>query len=166
MLAATNECAPADGWRTDALLHPALMGAADWAAGCTGRVVDQPSGPVLRPDTVAEIAEFVRALGPVGTGGFPIEIELVGPPGSGRTTLAAQAAAELGKSLVAVDVAALAAEPDLVTAATPEVRRAELDGAVLAWEHAETMPTALWQQIPPTPLSFLSVPAQVAGAVD
>lgn len=124
------------------------------------------AGPVLRPDAVTEITGFVKALGVSRRSGLPIEIELVGAPGSGRTTLAAQAAAKLGKSLVAVDAAALATGPDLVTAATREVRRAQLDGAVIEWEHAEAMPVMAWRQIPPAPLSFRSVPTPVAESAD
>lgn len=135
----------------------------DWSAGCTGRAVKVPAGPVLHPDAVAEIAEFVRALGTSAGPALPIEIELVGAPGSGRTTLAAHAAAELGMTLVAVDAATLASGQDPVAAATREVRRARLDGAVIAWEQAEAMPPMTWQQVPPVPLSFRSVPAPTPG---
>jgi AAA+ superfamily predicted ATPase len=162
------------GWRADTALLPALAGrpgpdggasgapvpAADWSGGVTGRVVDPPPGPVLRPDALAEITGLVRRL---GAGGLPIEIELAGAPGSGRTTLAAQAAAELGVRLVAVDAAALAARADAAEAATREVRRARLDGSVLAWERAEALPAGLWRAVPAAPLTFLSVPAPAAG---
>jgi hypothetical protein len=151
-------------WRADALLLPALMGqAADWSGGTRGVAVEPPPGPVLRPETVAGITGFVRALGLAGEAGLPIEIELAGEPGSGRTTLAAQAAARLGIRLVASDVAALAASADPVAAATREIRRARLDGSVIAWEHAEAAPERLWQAIPAVPLTFLSVPAPTSG---
>jgi len=155
--------APSTGWRMDALLLPTLTGVADWSAGCAGRVVAPPPGPVLRPEAVSEITGFVKALGLRGETEIPIEIELVGAPGSGRTGLAAHAAAQLGKNLVAVDLAALATGPDLVAATTREVRRARLDGSVIAWEHAEAMPPQTWERIPALPLSFLSVPAAVTG---
>ena len=104
------------------------------------------------------------ALGRDGEAGLPIEIELVGAPGSGRTTLAAQAAARLGVRLVAVDAAALAARADAAAAATREARRARLDGSVLAWEHAEALPAELRAAIPEAPLTFLSVQVPVADA--
>ena len=163
------------GWRADAVLLPALLGRAEgsdtaarrapraapgWPGGTSGRVVEPPPGPVLRQEALAEIVDFVRKL---GEGGPPIEIELVGPAGSGRTTLAAQAAARLGTRLVAIDAAALAARPDAADAATREARRARLDGSVLAWEHAEALPAELWRAIPPAPLTFLSVQAPAAS---
>jgi AAA+ superfamily predicted ATPase len=90
-------------------------------------------------------------------------IELAGPPGSGRTTLAAQVADRLGARLVAVDAAALAARADPAEAATREVRRARLEGAVLAWEHAEALPPEVWRALPPAPLTFCSVPVPAAS---
>jgi AAA+ superfamily predicted ATPase len=168
------------GWRADASLLPALMGstgahdgdparragaaAADWSCGSAGRAVEPPPGPVLRPEAVAEIVGFVRGLGPAGEAGPPVEIELVGPAGSGRTTLAAQAAARLGARLVAVDAAALAARGDAAAAATREARRARLDGSVLAWERAEALPAEVWAAIPQAPLTFLSVTSPAAGS--
>ena len=131
------------GWRADAVLLPALMerAAADWSGGASGHVVEAPPGPVLRPEALAEIVGFVQML---TEGGTPVEIELVGAAGSGRATLAAQAAERLGVRLVVVDAAAIAARADAVDAATREARRARLDGSVLAWKHAEALsPTAV-----------------------
>ena len=167
------------GWRVDARLLRALAGSdtvsgsdaarravlatADWSGGTIGRVVDPPPGPVLRPDVLEEIAGFVQMLGLGGEVGLPIEIELVGAAGSGRTTLAAQAAARLGSRLVAVDAAALATRADCLAAATREARRARLDGSVLAWERAEALPAELWGAVPAAPLTFLSVETPVSG---
>jgi hypothetical protein len=135
-------------------------------------VVAPPDGPVLRPGALAEITGLVRRL---GGGAPPVEIELAGPPGSGRTSLAAQAVAQLGPELadraggrlaarlVAVDAAALTARPDAADAVVREARRARLDGSVLAWEHAEALPAGLWRVIPAAPLTFLSVPRPAAG---
>jgi hypothetical protein len=153
------------GWAADTALLAALTGpigkgAADWSGGATGRVVDPPSGPVLRPEALTEITRLVQRL---GEDTLPIEIELTGAPGSGRTALAAQAAAQLGFRLVAVDAAALAARADPVDAAIREVRRARLEGAALAWENAEALPAGLWRSIPATPLTFLSVPITTAS---
>ena len=168
------------GWRADAALLPALMerataggreeaGAAarqafpattDWSGGTSGHVVEAPAGPVLRPEALAAIVGFVPLL---TEGGPSVEIELVGAAGSGRTTLAAQAAERLGARLVVVDAATIAARADAVDAATREVRRARLDGSVLAWEHAEALPPQLWRAVPAAPLTFLSVPEPSAG---
>jgi hypothetical protein len=168
------------GWRADALLLRALLGHAtvrgsgeaarraiiattDWSGGTTGRAVEPPPGPVLHPEALEEIAGFVRKLGPGGEAGLPIEIELVGSAGSGRTTLAAQAAARLGARLVAVDASALAASGNTAAAAIRETRRARLEGSVLAWERAEALPVDLWEAISPAPLTFLSVQTPVTG---
>ena len=121
---------------------------------------------MLRPETLAEIVGFVQMIGGGGEARPPIEIELVGAAGSGRTALAAQAAARLGARLVAVDAAALAARADAADVAIREARRARLDGSVLAWEHAEALPTEMWRAIPAAPLTFLSVPELAASPAD
>jgi AAA+ superfamily predicted ATPase len=162
----------AGGWRADATLLPALAGkttrarraaatATDWSCGATGRVVTPPEGQPLRAEALAEITGFVRALGLPDSGhGMPIEIELVGAPGSGRTTLAAYAAAGLGTRLLAVDAARLAASPDPVAAATREVRRARLEGAAIAWRDADAIPAAAWDAVPASPLAFICLSEQ------
>ena len=154
---------PAPGQESDAASRSAVLAKTDWSAGLTGRVVEPPAGPVLRPEALEEIVGFVQRLGSGGEAGLPIEIELAGAGGSGRTALAAQAAARLGSPLVAVDAAALANRADALAAATREVRRARLAGSVLAWEHAEALPAELWKAIPAAPLTFLSVETPLAG---
>ena len=157
---------PAGQGGSDAAAPRALLAAADWSGGASGHVVEPPPGPVLRPETLAEIVGFVQMIGGGGEARPPIEIELVGAAGSGRTALAAQAAARLGARLVAVDAAALAARADAADVAIREARRARLDGSVLAWEHAEALPTEMWRAIPAAPLTFLSVPELAASPAD
>jgi AAA+ superfamily predicted ATPase len=170
------------GWRADALLLRALAGpaavigdgagrrpapaVADWSAGTTGRIVAPPADSVLHPEALEEIVGFMQMLRQDGETGLPVEIELRGAAGSGRTALAAQAAARLGFPLIAVDAEALAGRADSVAAATREARRARLDGSVLAWERADALSAELWHAIPAAPLTFLSVetPAVTAGA--
>ena len=154
------------GWRADPLLLPVLAGcfpASEWSGGTSGRIVEPPAGPALHSGALEDIVGFVQGLG--GEAGAPIEIELTGAPGSGRTALAAQAAAWLGARLVAVDATAIANRPDPRAAATREARRARLDGSVLEWEHAEALTAELWEAVPRAPLTFLSVerPAARAG---
>ncbi|MGO9902632.1 MAG: ATP-binding protein [Solirubrobacteraceae bacterium] len=180
VLTGRDAYACATGWRVDTRLLRALAGssaanlraaasrgaahdATDWSAGTSGRLVAPPDGLVLREATIEEICEFVRALRVGGESTPPIEIELVGASGSGRTTLAAHVAARLGTKLVAVDAAALADAPDALAAATREARRARLDGSALAWEHAELLPAQLWEALPPAPLAFLSVEQPASG---
>ena len=165
------------GWRADTLLLRALArpggvaagflpAAADWASGTIGRVVDPPPGPIMRPGALEEIIGLVQQLGQRGEAGLPIEIELAGAAGSGRTSLAAQAAARLGSRLVAVDAATLARHADALAAATREARRARLDGSILAWEHADALPTGFWQAIPAAPLTFFTVETPLAGPAE
>jgi hypothetical protein len=169
------------GWRADPLflwalardetggIGPAARGAplaaTEWSVGASGRAVQPPAGPVLHPEALEDITGFVHKLGSGGEPAVPIEIELIGAPGSGRTALAAQAASRLGKNLVAADAAPLTSGADDVAAAIREARRARLDGSVLAWENAEALTAELWEAIPPAPLTFLSVPAPAAGPV-
>ena len=150
------------GWRADATVLPALLTGpgASWAGGVTGRVVDPPPGPVLRPEALAEITALAGRLGQAS---LPVEIELAGPAGSGRTSLAAQVAERLGIRLVAVDATAIAARADAIDAATREIRRARLEGCALVWEHAEALPAGLWRVLPAAPLTFLSVPVPAAS---
>jgi hypothetical protein len=162
------------GWQADALLVRALAGPdgaaadlapadANWGAGTTGRIVVPPSGPVLHTEALEEIVGFVHGLSAGGEAGLPVVIELADAAGSGRTTLAAQAAARLGFRLVAVDAVALASRADSLAAATREARHARLGGLVLAWEHADALAPELWQAIPPAPLAFFSVESPAAG---
>jgi SpoVK/Ycf46/Vps4 family AAA+-type ATPase len=100
--------------------------------------VEIPAGAVLYEREQDEIARFVEALSDDGEP-LPIEVELVAPPGSGKTTLAARVAARLGRSLVAVDSRAIEALADPVAAAIREVRHARLCGSLLVWRHADDL---------------------------
>jgi len=133
-------------WIADPLLLAELTG--DSRRGCAspvGREVEPAAGPVLYPDALDEIVGFVgpliSATGQRGIQGG-IEVELAGPPGSGKTVLAAQACQKLGKSLVSVDAAAVARHSDAVTAAVREARHARLHNSVLTWQHADQLPDA------------------------
>jgi AAA+ superfamily predicted ATPase len=160
------------GWRPDALMLRALADSvtardpgagragpfSSWSGGTTGRDVEPPPDPVLHPEALEEIVRFMLLLGRGGAAGqLPVEIELVGAAGSGRTALAAQAAARLGFRLVSVDAAALAGRTDGLAAAVREVRRARLEGSVVEWECADVLPASLWDAIPVAPLTFCSV---------
>jgi hypothetical protein len=149
------------GWRADSTLLGDLLApgpaTAGWSGGSLGHSVTPPPGPVLRPAALEEIVGFARKLATDGR--LPVEIELAGAPGSGRTALAAQAAQRLGFPLIAVDAAALMARADPLAAAVREVRRARLEGAMLAWEQAEALPAQLREAMPRPALTFESVPA-------
>ena len=105
-------------WEADALLLPGLLGPSGPATtGWLGSrhrsaaAITRTRPPLLRPEVIDAIVAFAGSLAgaaPVD----PIEIELVGPPGSGRTCLAAAAAARLGLGLVSVDARTLAEAAD------------------------------------------------------
>jgi hypothetical protein len=152
------------GWRIDPLLLGAFSGGSGWVLGATARPVRPPDGPVLHPRALEEIVAFVSPLAD-GAAEVPIEIELIGPPGSGRTVLAARAAARLGLPLVAADVAALTGDGEFATRATREARRARLEGSVLAWERPELATPELWAGVPRAPISFILVESVTEGTL-
>jgi hypothetical protein len=112
-------------WAVDADIAAYVAGADDWA-GFHGlaRPLDVADRDVLHPDLLAAMAEAVRA---VRSG---VEVELVGPTGSGRRTLLAQLAADLGRPAVLLD------DRDPVRA----VRTARLLGALPVWADDADVP--------------------------
>ncbi|HET7840055.1 MAG TPA: ATP-binding protein, partial [Terriglobia bacterium] len=110
--------------------------------------------PCLYPDQLQSLLEFVQALcrhdNHAGNRlSVPVEIELVGPPGSGKRTLAAQFSAALGSSLLVADAATLfGAEVPFAKAMERVVRAARLarlTGAILFWQDAEGLNPRLWE---------------------
>lgn len=89
--------------------------------------------PVLYRDALEVAREFIQAL----EGNAPaIEIEIVGPEGSGRRTLAGQAADRHNRDLLAVNEARLldgAAEAEIPVRVLEAVRGARLRDALLFW---------------------------------
>jgi hypothetical protein len=131
------------GWVADPLVLDHLL--ADGVAGRLGPLsepVEPPPGPRLHQRDLDDIVRFVESVSAAAAAGRrpALEIELVAPPGSGRTTLAAQVAARLGRRLAAVDSRAIAALPDPVAAAAREARGARLAGALLVWQHTDQLP--------------------------
>ena len=86
-----------------------------------------------------DILHLVSALG--GQDGPPggLEIELIAPAGAGRTTLAAQVAAEMGRGLLAVDSRAIAAQVNPTEAAARAARVARMADALVVWQHADRL---------------------------
>lgn len=155
------------GWAADPLILGQLTGDGR-PAGCglTGRDVEPAGEPVLYPAELDEIVGFTGALLTQDCRGPGLEIELAGPPGSGKTVLAAQAAAKLGERLTSVDAATLAAWPDPGPAAVRELRQARLNGRVLVWQHADLLPEAAAAAMDDlTRLAFLETRAHTAAAV-
>jgi ATPase family associated with various cellular activities (AAA)/Winged helix domain, variant len=146
------------GWLADPLLLDWLLG--DGKPGPHGRRVDAPAGPRVNPEQVDEIVCFVESLSDAPALG--LELELVGPKGSGRATLAAHVAARLGREVFAVDAAAVAADPDPVAAIAREARSARLAGALLVWRNANELTEPLLAETRTRlPLTFLAAEEQL-----
>jgi predicted kinase len=141
----TDPAAPADGATTAWVADPDIVG---WLAGRDPAL--EADAPVrlltatsdegcVYPAQLDAMASFASAVGgltssPAGEGRLlPVEIELVGPEGAGKRTLAAQFAARLGCELLSVDVSRMAHAARLVRAA----RRARLTGAIPYWHGLE-----------------------------
>jgi ATPase family associated with various cellular activities (AAA) len=84
------------------------------------------------------------------------EVELVGPPGIGRQTLAAQVVADGGQFLLAADLPALVAVGlTSMQALTRVLRQATISGAVAYFRDADTVPEADWGRARHLRVSYL-----------
>ncbi len=145
------------GWVADQLVLDHLLAEGkERVLGPLSRAVPLPDEPRLHQRELDDIVRFVEAVSGDGLR-QPLEIELVGPPGSGRTTLAAQAAARLGLEAAAVDARRLAELADPATAARRELRAARLTRTALVWERSDDLPEPAQDAIRAgAPLSFFT----------
>jgi hypothetical protein len=142
--------ATATGWRTDPELAAWLNGDEPPPA--------PPPPDCLYPDQLQAMVRFASAVGDDP----PVEIELVGPPGAGRRTLAAQFAGALGRRLLNVDVGRLEGDPRL--ALVRAARDACLAGAVPYWHGLDGLEPAVEESLHGlAPLSVLGVEAPRAS---
>jgi len=134
-------------------LDPALGSAIQWVTTAT-----IPYPLCLYPDQLTAMQTFVQDMGYEAgleaddrPPSIPIELELVGPAGDGKQTLATQFCAALGVDLIMVDASVLlAAEVPLALASERlmrTIRLARLSGAVLYWHGMEEMNPRLWQGV-------------------
>ncbi len=146
------------GWAADPLVLDHLFAdGRQGGPGPLGASVQPPSGLRLRRRELDDIVSFVEALSAADGRRPALEIELVAPRGSGRTALAAQVAARLGRSLHAVDSRAIAAHADPAGAAARAARNARLAGALIVWQQADELPaSALEAGRRCAPLAFLT----------
>jgi AAA+ superfamily predicted ATPase len=127
-----------------------------WLAGETGidpvladsiaRIVptDTASLDRLDPHLLDGMRDFFgKSRGLSGGSAVPVEIEITGPRGAGKRTLAAQFCAELGAALLVVDAAQLipaeTAPAVQTTRLIHALRAGRLEGAALYWQHAEVL---------------------------
>lgn len=120
-------------WTPDPSIVAYLLGEQD-AATEQMAAPDEEHG-CLYPEQLAAMVDFVLTMQAANTA---LEIELLGPRGSGRRTLAAQLGAALGRTVLAIDAPRLAGK-DIEEAAIRAVRAARLSGAVLLWRDADRL---------------------------
>jgi len=125
---------------------PALGGAVEFAD-----LLNRDTELCLYPDELQEIAGFVGAISRGRESGTKptIVIELVGPEGSGKRTLAAQFAAALNSGLLCANAEALL-NGEVSSALASErmirvMRMAQLNNALLYWENSEGAQASVWQ---------------------
>ncbi len=100
----------------------------------------------LHPVALAGMRAFAQSVRAGSTA--PIEIEIIGPAGSGKRTLAAQFAAECGRDLLVGDAAVLMADKPADTAGECLVRMlrmARAHGAIPYWRTADAVNAATWR---------------------
>ena len=124
------------------MLAELMAGGPGARPGLAGHDIEPAGEPVLYPAELDEIIGFTAPLAAAGGQHPEIEVELAGPPGSGKTVLAVQAGQKLGKRLLSVDAAMLVSHPDPAAVAIREVRQARLHGCSVVWQHADQLPPA------------------------
>lgn len=136
-----NAAAP---WCAD----PGLLGwllrseATDPLLGDAARTAPPACRRCLYDDELAFMTDLCRRVHRDGTGA---EIEIIGPDGAGKETLAGQLCERLGWTLLAVDAAA----PTNVTEEhlTRAVRLARLSNSAVYWRSADRVDPRLWRHI-------------------
>jgi AAA+ superfamily predicted ATPase len=146
---AIHPCAPNTPWIADPYIVQWLAGTFDidpLLSDSVERIVpaDLASLDCLDPPTLGAMRDFfANVRGVATTGVVPVEIEIIGPHGVGKRTLAAQFCAELGAGLLVVDAARLIqaeAAPALSTRRLVHaLRAARLESAVLYWHNAQAL---------------------------
>ncbi len=141
-------CAALTPWAADPAVVAWLAAPeADLAAAVALGRAGPGESECLYPALAEEMTAFVRALGE-----GPVAVSLVGPPGSGRRTLAAQVCRALGLELLVADAGALVGAevpPALARErALRALRAARLGGAALYWHDAAAAAPRAWEGLP------------------
>jgi hypothetical protein len=100
----------------------------------------------LHPAALTRMQDFIGSLR-AGSAGA-IEIEIIGPAGSGKRTLAGQLAARIGRHLLIGDAVRLLADRPVEAAAECVVRMARMAracGAIPYWRDADGIAAAVWR---------------------
>lgn len=140
------------------LVVPAeIAGAASFEHGASA------AWPLLFAEAADEALAFLGALRDQPASAY--EIEILGPPASGRRTLAAQLGARIGRGTLRIDVAALRLDQDGAAGRVAiAARTAFLGGAVPVWIGAELLPDWAWTAMVPANGVRMLVTERAAGA--
>src|SRR5258708_581418 len=140
---------------------PMLESAAEFlcAADVAGR-------ECLNPETAHAIQKFIAAVQSDSPGTAPVEIELVGPDGAGKRTLATQVCAARGAGMMIVDARNLLPKELPPTQTLQRIscvaRAARLEQAALYWNHADALDAQTRRLMEGScPLTFLA--AEIPG---
>lgn len=140
-------------WVADPSLMAFLQGdlaiPAEIAAAAKFDVGTSAEWPLLFPEASRGALEFLSAMKDQPASAY--EIEIVGPAGTGRRTLASQLAARIGRSTLHVDVVGLRLDrdEDAATRVSKASRTAYLGGAIPVWIGAEGIPPWAWDAMVP-----------------
>ena len=145
----------------DPMLRDWLQGRQSLDPYLVGVATILPPLEALQDWPVEETVAFIKHLAYGETAGR-VRVHVVGPPGSGRRTLAAAIAARLGLVLLAIDSDRVELEhwPRVYLRAQ---RQAYLDGVALAWSGEAVIQRPWPQKVASFPIQFLILePGQVA----
>ena len=155
---ASHPTAPNAPWLADAYIVAWLLGEASSDPVLGTAVHEQMPGDTaclecLYPQTLRSMAEFLSAMRQQQSSSAvpPVEIELSGPPGAGKRTLAAQLCARFEVNLLLIDLEALltgeTSFAQTVDRISHAVRQTWLDGVVPYWNHAHLLEPRLRQML-------------------
>jgi hypothetical protein len=156
---AAEPWSPSAGWVAEAAISTWLLGGAAIDAELVdGLRLTDPSIarlPCLHDEVLARLCEFVDSITRGGRVSS-IAIEIIGPSGSGRRTLAAQLASVWQFGLLVADAGTLLQNDLAAIIARQRVRKcmrsARLENALLCWHVDSDVDPGVWQ-------SMLSLPA-------
>jgi AAA+ superfamily predicted ATPase len=146
---APNRWSATAAWTADPYIVNWLLGASG-SDPVLGRAIPQSASevtqPCLYPDTLDSMHAFATQMLRDHAG--PLGLELIGPEGAGKQTLAAQFAARMGANLFVADAGQLAG-PDVTALVFADrlaraARAARLCGAVLYWRAADSVEPKVW----------------------